>query len=177
MSRLILFFQSKVALAVIGAVLCGGGAALVAAVPFSGFTNHAAPQQPQSFASIAAIGTGTATPAARTPGSSPTPGGSPTPGKSPTATPTPRPPTPTPTPKAGQAGSVRGTVTNVNTNTSLFAVRVFTGATTTVVVNSQTTFQGACTSLSGLHAGWSVTVQGVYQADGSLLANAVHSDD
>lgn len=166
MSRLILFFQSKVTLAIIGAVLCGGGAALVAAMPFTGTINHGAPQQPQGFASIAAVGTGTATV-----------GSSPTPGKSPTATPTPRLPTPTPTPRAGQAGGVRGTVTNVNTSTSLFTVRVFTGATTNVIVNSQTTFQGACTSLSGLHTGWSVIVQGVYQADGSLLANAVNSDD
>lgn len=182
MSRLILFFQNKIAIAILGAVVCGGGAAFVAAGAFTMITNHAAPQQPQTYADISSNGTGTPTPGTAVPGTTPTtaaatPGATPsaTPGTSPTATPTPRPPTPTPTPKAGQAGIIQGTVTTVNTSTSLFTVRVFPGATETVVVNSQTSFQGACTSLSGLQSGWQVSVHGTYQADGSFAASSVYS--
>lgn len=160
MSRLILFYQSKVALAIIGAVLCGGGAAWVAAVPFTGTPNRTASTQPQSYAGIAAIGTGTATPAARTPG------------KSPTAT-----PTPTPTAGNGQPNPLRGVVANVDTSTNSFTVRVFGGATKSVIVTSQTTFQGVASSLSGLSPGWTVQVRGVYRADGALVASDVNSDN
>jgi hypothetical protein len=187
MSRLIPFFRSKLALALLGAVLCAGGAAFAAVGPFTMTANHAAPPQPQTYVGSSANGTGTPTPGTAAPGTTPTPaatsgvtpGATPsaTPGRSPTATPTPRPPTPTPTPQAGQAGSLHGTVTNVNTSTNQFTVRTFTGTTTTVAVNAQTTFQGACTSLSGLRTGWSVAAQGIYQADGSLLATAVNSDN
>jgi hypothetical protein len=66
-------------------------------------------------------------------------------------------------------------VTQVNTSTNQFTVLVTTGAPTTVAVNAQTIFEGASTSLSGLQIGWSVEVQGTYQADGSLLANDVNA--
>lgn len=90
-----------------------------------------------------------------------------------TATP---PRSPTPVPNAGQQATIHGTVTQVNTSANKFTVLVITGFTTTVAVNSKTTFEGASASLRGLQTGWSVDVQGFYQADGSLLANHVNSD-
>jgi hypothetical protein len=173
MSRLILFFQSKVALAIIGAVLLGGGAALAAAGPFGASPHPSTTQQPQSYANISSNGNGTATPGSSTPEASPA--ATPTSGTSPTATPTRRPPTPTPTPGIGQPTSLRGSVTNVNTSANLFKIRLSTGSIKTVTVTPQTTFTGACTSLGGLRSGWQVDVQGAYQADGSFAATAVNS--
>jgi Domain of unknown function (DUF5666) len=86
-----------------------------------------------------------------------------------------QPRSPTPVPSAGLQVDIHGTVTQVNTSANQFTVLVITGFTTNVAVNSQTTFEGASTSLRGLQTGWSVDVAGVYQADGSLLANDVSS--
>jgi cytoskeletal protein RodZ len=178
MSRRILFFQSKVALAIIGAVLIGGGAALMASASFSATPNQSSTNQSQNYVNVPTSG-GSAPSSATTPttsASGTTPSPTSTPGKSPTATPTRRPPTPTPTPKNGQAGTINGTVTSVDTTANQFTVRMISGALKTVFVNSQTTFQGACTSLSGLHTGWDVVVQGVYQGS-ALLATDVNSDN
>ena len=161
MSRLILFFQSKIALAMIGTVLFGGGAALIAASSFSVIPNQSTTNQAQTSANISANRNGTSTPS--TSGTSSTP----------TATPKPRPPTPTP--GSGQATNLRGTVTSVNTAASLFTVRLYGGAAKTIIVQTQTTFQGACTALSGMHTGWQVVVKGKYQADGSFVASNVTS--
>jgi hypothetical protein len=160
MSRFIVFFQSKVALAIIGTVLFGGGAALVAAAPFT-ITNHAATKQAQNYTEISANGNETATPT------------TPTPGKSPTATPTPRPPTPT----AGSAQiiTLHGTVGTINTGAGTFTIKLGGGSTKTVRVTSQTTFQGDATSLSGIHSGWHVDVQGVYQANGTFTAYSINA--
>lgn len=167
MSRLILFFQSKVVLAIIGTVLFGGTAALLAGGAFTGPGTQPTAQQPQTYANISSSGTSTSTALTAT--------ATVTPGISPTATPTPRQPTPTPTTPSEQATTLHGTVTSVNTSSSLFTVRISGGATKTVTVQPQTIFQGACTSLSGMQTGWHVTVRGIYQTDGSFAASNVTS--
>lgn len=181
MSKLIFYLQSKIALAIIGMILFGGGAALIASASFSGAANHASGNQSQNTTNISNNGNPTNAPGASTPTTADaTPSETPKPGKSPTATPTPRPPrpTPTPTPGIGQATSLSGTVSYVNTASHLFKVRTSSGGTITtrtVTVTSQTTFTGACTSLSGMQTQWKVTIQGAYQADGTFAATAVTS--
>jgi hypothetical protein len=145
MSRLILFFQSKVALAIMGAVLFGGGAALLASASFAPNASQAAAAQSQTRTNLSTSENGT----------------------TPTAT-----ATRTPT---AQATSLHGSVTSVNISANLFTVRISGGATRTVVVTSQTLFQGACSTLGGLHTGWHVVVEGAYQDDGTFAATAVTS--
>lgn len=176
MSRRILFFQSKVALAIIGTLLIGGGAALMASASFSAAPNQSSTNQSQNYVNASTSEDDTpssaTTPTTSTAGT--TPSSTPTPGKSPTATPTRRPPTPTPTPGIGQATSFTGTVISVDTAASLFKVSSG-GVTKTVTVTSQTTFTGACTALSGMHTQWWVDVHGAYQADGTFAATSVKS--
>src|SRR5690242_1460343 len=100
MSRLRYFFQSKVALAIIGTVLFGGSAAVLASASFAP-ANQPSATQLQSNINNSSDGSNTSTPEA-------SPSATPTPGKSPTATPT---RTPTPTPGIGQPTSLGGTVT------------------------------------------------------------------
>jgi hypothetical protein len=166
MSRRILLFQSKVALAIIGTVLIGGGAAFIAAASFSATPSQTAANQSQNYVNIPASGDDTATPATATSAT--------TPGKSPTATPTRRPPTPTPTTGGSQATNLRGTVTSVDTANNQFTVMTSSGART-VTVTPQTSFTGACTSLSGMQTQWKVVAQGVYKADGTFAATSVYS--
>jgi hypothetical protein len=143
-------------------VVIGGSAAYLAAGPLMSTTNRTASQQSQTSGTTA-LGTTPST-ATATPG---------TPHRtSPTATP---PHSSTPVPNVGQQADIHGTVTQVNTSTSQFTVLATFGTTATVAVNPQTLFEGASTSLSGLQIGWSVEVQGFYQADGSLLASDVNS--
>jgi hypothetical protein len=171
MSKLMLFFQSKLVLAMIGTVLFGGTAALLASQTFPGPATHPSAQQPQTAGDLTAGATSTATRLAATATATTRP--------SPSATPTSRVPTSTPSPTAttpsGQTTTLRGTVTKVNTSSGQFTARISGGATKTVTVQSQTTFQGACTSLSGLQPGWFVVVQGTYQPDGSFAATSVTS--
>jgi hypothetical protein len=168
MSKLIPYFQSKIALAIIGTLVFGGGAALLASASFGPTT------QAQTNTNISANANTTATPGTTIPGTTPTTTSAPS--ATPTATPTPRPPTPTstPAPGIGQPTTLTGTVTSVNNAGNLFKVRSG-GVTKTVTVTSQTTFTGACTSLSGMQTQWKVTVQGAYQDDGTFAATAVNS--
>jgi Domain of unknown function (DUF5666) len=172
MGRLMVLFQSKVALAIIGTLLLGSGAALIAAGPFSATANQTTTRQSPNYTIGSANGTATATPAPSATNNPP--GVTPTSGKTPTATPKPRPPTATPTTGSGQVTTLNGTVTSVNTAANQFTVRSG-GVTKTVTVTSQTTFTGACTSLSGMNTGWQVRAQGTYQADGSFAASSVNS--
>jgi hypothetical protein len=47
--------------------------------------------------------------------------------------------------------------------------------THTIVVDANTTFTGNSSSLSGLQAGWGVTIRGKVQPDGTFLASSVYS--
>lgn len=158
MSGLILFFKSKVVLAILGAVLFGTSGALVATVPFGSAPSRSAPSAPQGQAGLAAVDNATAPP-----GSSATP----------TRTPT-RTPRPTNTPGAGGV-TLRGSVQSVNTSANTFTIKLFNGTITTVAVTANTVFQGLATSLSSLQVGWSVSVKGTYQAGGTFAASTVNA--
>jgi hypothetical protein len=172
MNSIISFFQSKVAIAIIGTVIFGGVAGLIAAGPFSSNSNHTSAYQAQSNTNPSGNGNNGTTPGASTPGSTPSAGA--TPGTTPTATPTKSPPTPTPTPGVGQATTLSGTVTSVSVGSNLFKVRSG-GVTKTVTVTSQTNFTGLCTNLSGMQTSWRATIHGSYQSDGTFAATSVFS--
>jgi hypothetical protein len=172
MSRLMLLFHSKVAIAIIGAVLCGGGAAWIVSTPFDFSSGHTPSAQFQTQAGAAGIAGETAAPG--------TPQATNTPGSRPSATPTPgstRQPIPTATPGAGQTVDLHGRVGTVNSAAETFTIRLINGTTKTVVVTAQTTYQGAATSLNTLYSGWRVEVQGVTQADGSIMASVVNESN
>jgi hypothetical protein len=171
MSGLILFLKSKVVLAVLGAVLFGTAGALVAAVPFGSTPPGSSSSAPQGQAGLAALDDATATPGGATSSSTSTPTQSPT--KAPTKTSTPK---PTNTPGTG-AVTLRGTIQSVNTSANTFTIKLFSGAITTVGVTANTVFQGRATSLSGLQVGWSVSVTGTYQTDGTFAATTVNAYD
>ena len=156
MSGLILFFKSKVVLAILGAVLFGTSGALVATVPFGSAPSRSAPSALQGQAGLAAVDNATATP------------GTSAPTKTPTHIPT-RTSRPTNTPGTG-APSLRGTVQSVNTSANTFTL-LSNGTTITVAVNANTVYQGRATSLNSLQATWSVIVTGTYQ--GSTFAATI----
>lgn len=160
MQKLILLLKSKVALAIIGTVLFGSLGAFSASFPFSSVFHGA--QKPsaslQAQAGLASIGAATATPMA-----------------SATSTPTPRPATPTPA--GGQLLDLHGTVSSTNPGAGSFIIRQSNGATTTVMVTSNTTFQGDARSVSGLQPGWHVDVKGLFQANGTFTASLVNADN
>lgn len=160
MSGLILFFKSKVVLAILGAVLFGTTGALVATVPFGSAPSRPSSSAPQGQAGLAAVDNATATP-----------GSSATPTKTPTRAATPR---PTNTPGAGGV-TLRGAVQSVNTSANTFTIKLFNGTITTVAVTTNTVFQGQANSLSGLQVGWSVSVKGTYQAGGTFAASTVNA--
>lgn len=165
MSGLILFFKSKVVLAILGAVLFGTSGALVATVQFGSGPSRSAPSALQGQAGLAAVNNATATP-----GSS-----SASPTKTPTRTPGPR---PTNTPRTGgQLINLHGTVQSVNTAANTFTIKQTDGTITTVVVNANTTYQGTASSLSSLRAGWLVEVTGIYQTNGTFAASDVNADN
>lgn len=160
MSGLILFFKSKVVLAVLGAVLFGTTGALVATVPFGSAPSRSAPSALQGQAGLAAVENATATP-----------------GRSATSTRTPtRTPRPTNTPGAGGV-TLRGAVQSVNTSANTFTITLFNGTITTIAVTTKTVFQGLATSLSSLQAGWKVNVTGTTQTDGTFTATNVNAYD
>jgi hypothetical protein len=173
MNRLIALFQTKVALAIIGAVLCGGSAAWIVSTPFNFSPSQSGSPQFQTQAGAAGLAGETETPGAvpsNTPGAT-----------APRATPRPRStrtPSPTATPGVGQSITMFGRVGTVNLTAKTFTViSISNGVTTTIVVTGQTVFQGAATSLSGLYPGWVVNVHGIYQADGTIAASDVNSDN
>ncbi|GEM_PF-1426098 len=174
MSRLVLLFRSKVALAIMGAVLCGGGAAWMVATPFNFSSGHSSNAQFQTQAGAVDITGDTATPGA----TAPTTPSAAAPGSKPSATSTPkstRSPTPTATP-GSQGITLRGSVGSVNTNAGTFTL-ISNGVTKTVVVTNNTTYHNGLSSLSDLHSGLYVAVRGTYQPDGTFAATSVSQAD
>ena len=165
MSGLILFFKSKVVLAILGAVLFGTAGAMVATFPFGSVPSSSSASARQGQAGVAALDNTTATPAGTTPSSTTMPT------KTPTRAPTPK---PTNTPGTGSV-TLRATVQSVNTSANTFTVKLFSGTITTVTVTANTVFQGGANSLSGLQVGWSVSVKGTYQTDGTFAASNVNA--
>lgn len=160
MSGLILFFKSKLVLAILGAVLFGTAGAVVAAVPFGGPPSSSSSSAPQGQAGLAAVDDATATPDS-----------SATPTKTPTKT-------PRLTNPPGTGGvTLHGTVQSVNTAANTFTIKQTNGTITPVVVNAHTTYQGAASSLSSLQAGWLVEVTGIYQTNGTFAASGVNADN
>lgn len=166
MSGLILFFKSKVVLAIMGAVLFGTAGAMVATLPFGSAHSSPSASARQGQAGVAALDNTTATSSGPTPGST-------QPAKTPTKAPAPK---PTNTLGTG-GGTLRGTVQSVNTSANTFTIKLFGGTITTVTVTANTVFQGHASSLSGLQVGWSVSVQGTYQANGTFAATNVNAYD
>ena len=161
------FIRSRVAGAVLGLVIIGtGGAALAAA------TTPPPAQTAGSSTLAVTSATKTATGVASKPTATPT--------SAPTATTPPPPPPipPTPTPAVGSSTLVQGTVMNVITSASpqYFVVQSSSGRPT-IDVNGSTQFSGKATSLSTLQPDWQVSVTGIVQADGSILATTVHSSN
>ncbi len=170
MSRLMLLFHSKVAIAIIGAVLCGGGAAWMVSTPFDFSSGHTPSAQFQTQAGAAGIAGETAAPG--------TPQATNTPGSRPSATPTPRStrsPAPTATP-GSQGITLRGSVGSVNTNAGTFTL-ISNGVTKTVEVTNNTTYHNGLSSLADLHTGLYVAVRGAYQPDGTFAATSVSQAD
>lgn len=171
MSGLILFFKSKVVLAILGAVLFGTAGAMVATFPFGSAPSSPPASARQGQAGVAALDNVTATPARPTPSSTTMP--TKTPIKTPTKIPTPR---PTNTPGTGSV-TLHGTVQSVNTSANTFTIKLFSGTITTVAVTANTIYQGAASSLSSLQAGWLVGVTGIYQTNGTFAATDVNADN
>lgn len=164
------FIRSRVAGAVLGLVIIGTGGAALAAVT--------TPPPPPAIGSSALA----ATSATKTPktaiASKPTATATSVPISAPTAT-NPPPPTAipaTPTPAVGQQTTIRGTVATITQSPQSFTVQSSAG-TTTIDVNGSTQFSGKATTFSALRTGWQVNVQGIVQADGSVLAVSVDSDN
>lgn len=177
------FLRSKVALALIGTCLIGGGSAILAAqVTLSQQAALIAANAPQNTTytntsvptnTSALTATSTATSAATVAGSGGG-GGVPTatPVVFPTSTPRPR-PTATATPAVGQACNITGTISSISAPSSF---RLHSnGVGFTIDVNGSTVFTGSSTSLSGLQVNWTAQVSGTTQANGSCLAVTVNS--
>lgn len=77
-------------------------------------------------------------------------------------------PTQAPTLQVGQQMTLHGTIASMNSNG--FLLQTSGAGIVTVVVDSQTTYQGAASSFSGLQQGMQADVTCVYQADGTFLA-------
>ena len=72
---------------------------------------------------------------------------------------------------------LKGTIGSINAANSTFVLQLAGGATKTVQVSAQTEFDGGFHSFADLKAGMSVEVRGNLQADGTLAATRVHSED
>lgn len=172
MSGFILYLKSKVALAVLGAVLFGTAGAMVAVLPFhSSPSTNTSSSAPQGQAGAAVLDNTTATPGSASPSSTSVPTQTPT--KAPTRTPAPK---PTNTPGTGGT-TLRGTVQSVNTSANTFTILQSSGTVTTVTINANTVFQGHATSLGSLQAGWKVYVTGTYQGSTFAATNVNAYDD
>jgi hypothetical protein len=158
--------RTRVALAVLGAVLIGGVAATVAAMgavqPGSTATSTSQAQAHANTATATLAPTATAATA-------------PTETAAPRPTSTPRPPTPTATATffAGQSVNVSGSILTVGTTTFSLQSR---GSTFSVAVNNSTLCrnQGTLVSCSQLVVRWEAQVQGIYQNNLTILATAVN---
>jgi hypothetical protein len=70
-----------------------------------------------------------------------------------------------------------GTVRNINSSHSSFTLTPVNGADVTVVVNTQTEFEGGLSDFTALKVGLQVEVTGTRQTDGSLLATKVEGQN
>ena len=174
------FLRSKVALALIGTCLIGGGSAILAAqvtlsqeaalvaANVTQNTTYTNTSVPTSTSAVTATSTTSTATAAGSSGDVPTA----TPVVFPTATPRPR-PTATATPAVGQACNISGTISSISAPSSF---RLHSnGVGFTIDVNGSTVFTGSSTSLSGLQVNWTAQVSGTTQANGSCLAATVNS--
>ncbi len=154
---------------VIALVAAGAGALLVTVQPWAPSTVFSSPSATRPTLGVAEIDT---TPTHTTP----TTGGqltaTPAPARSPTAAAS---PTPESTSPAGGILNLEGTILSVNSGAGTFSYRLSSGASITVVTNTQTQFTGSTHKFSGLRPGWTATITGHYQANGTFLATQVVS--
>jgi hypothetical protein len=145
------FFQTKVAMAVIGVVLIGGTSAVLAARTVN------EPSVVQTTNAVSAHASGTS--------------------QNLTSTSTKSKATATAKAKSssGQTITLSGRVRSVSTTTNTF-ILVNRSGSHTIDVNSGTTFTGAATSFGGLQVGMDALVTGKVQSDRSCLASRVDSD-
>jgi Domain of unknown function (DUF5666) len=153
--------SSRVALAIIGAIVVGGISAAVAARP--------AVHSDAALADTGRSQTSRSSLTLATPRATASHKQSAAPHARPTATPRPGPPAPTATPLP----SLQGTVTSTSPFTSSFVLGLDGAPPMTVDVNSNTVFRGAASSLSTLASGMQADVRGVHQSDGTFLASWV----
>lgn len=168
------FFKSKVGLAIMGACLIGGTSAVVAARATPGrqvSTLATTDQIANGSNPTSSNGTGTATSAQPTS----TPGDSASPTATAPSRPTATPRLSTPTPAVGQIVHLFGSIRGINTSAGSFSLHR-NGVTTTIDVNSGTTYSGSATSFSGLQLGWFAQVTCQIQADRSCLASQVSAN-
>jgi hypothetical protein len=165
------FFQSKVGLAIMSACLIGGTSAVIAAKTAPGrqiITLAATNQIAAGSSPNSTSGSATATSGKPTP----TSGESVSPTATAVAIPTNTPRPPTPTPQIGQTIHIGGSIRSISTNPNSFSLHRL-GVSTTIDVNSSTSYSGIATSFSSLQVGWSAQVTCVVQADRSCLASQV----
>jgi hypothetical protein len=79
--------------------------------------------------------------------------------------------------EAQDENELKGTIGSINAANSTFVLQLAGGATKTVQVSAQTEFDGGFHSFADLKAGMSVEVRGNLQADGTLAATRVQSED
>ena len=173
MSRLGRLFRNRIAIALLGVALVGGGGAYWAV------TSAASPTRQANNSLTSADSTSTAS--AEDPTATAT-----DPGATATATtvhntPTPRATatpclTPTPVP-IGQSVHWRNRLVSVNTGTSTFVLSIGCGAHPTITVNSSSTWPGTAKTVSNLTAyiGRTADVLATKQGDGTYLASSVNA--
>jgi hypothetical protein len=164
--------RSRVALAIMGAILAGGIAAtwillpslhlgLLSSAP-AGSTNlqttQAHPTAPPS------AGSGPTTPSSGGGSSQATP----TPRSRPTA------PTATPSSQGGQPVDLHGHIVQVNTAGSYFTFQELSGSLDTIYVNGNSRFTGSAGSLATLTPGRAAEVTGVRQSATTCLASLIN---
>jgi hypothetical protein len=167
------FLQTKVAMALIGVILIGGGSVLIV------FMTAPHSTIPVATANIAPTATATQTAAKATATPTVTPTSLPGSGQQPTATPTPQAsttatpittPTTTPTSTTGQTVNLSGRIGTVGNNTFAFTSN---SVSYTVVVNGQTAYSGGVTSFQQVKAGQRATIHGTLQGS-TITATSVN---
>jgi hypothetical protein len=166
------FFRSKIAWAILGVIIIGGGSAAYAAASTRGpqAAQSQNTTQAQTSSPTAQPSSATQTPQA-TATSAPSDDQPPPTDTAPAPTDTPSGPTPTTGPRTVQlSGSVQ------SVGSSSFVIRS-SGVDITINVTSQTRYTGAASSLSGITAGMSAQVQADQHSDGSFWAIAVDTSN
>jgi hypothetical protein len=171
MSRLGALFRSRIAVALLGMTLVGGGGAYWAVTSGATLTPRASSAQTnQDSTSTAHVEdpTGTAT---TDPGATAT---------TIRSTPTPRPTatlclTPTSAP-VGQSVHWQGRVVSVSVGDMSFVLRVGCGRPT-IVVDSRTQWTGSVKSLAALRTGANAEILATRQSDGAYLASSVNAQN